>query len=126
MRVVQVVSHQFLKMELYVYIYMYVCNFFPLKTGINAILQMKPLCSESDPESPNHPLSTLSLFNLKVSQQSLPAVLSVCDLSKHYCGISASCEDLGVCFWILQVTPTAKLLSILTPFSCFSHNNKSG
>lgn len=66
------------------------------------------------------------LFNLKVSQQSLPAVPSVCDLSKMYCGISALCEDLGVCFWILQVTPTAKLVSILTPLSCFSHNNKCG
>lgn len=43
-----------------------------------------------------------------------------------YCGISALCEDLGVCFWIFQVTPTAKLLSILTPLSCFSHNNKCG
>lgn len=107
MRVMQVVSHHFLKMELYVYIYICMQSFFSLKTGINAILQMKPLCSESDPESPNHPLSTLSLFNLKVSQQSLPAVLSVCDLSNMYCGISASCKDLGVCFWILQVTLTA-------------------
>lgn len=47
MRVVQVVSHQFLKMELYVYIYMYICNLFSLKTGIDAILQMKLLCNES-------------------------------------------------------------------------------